>query len=136
LSVRMLFSANTMVGAGLLAAWILPVVGCFTSSVSGGRITTPADFTGFITEIKPPRAQDGVGTVFAESHADKLVHRYVIAVTHDTLIFRQDGDTFQPESFDRLLLQDQIRVWFSGPVEKTFPVQGIAKQVVIFNHYY
>lgn len=101
---------------------------------TGGRISTPADFTGFITriEISEPGS---AGVIYAESHADKLVHRYEIRVTGHTLIYRLDGSNYQSIDINRLLVQDQVQVWFSGHVRKSRPVRGKASQVVVINHY-
>jgi len=101
---------------------------------TGGRITTPADFTGFITRIETS-GTTGVGVIYAESHADKLVHRFVIKVTGNTLIYRLDGGNYQSIDISMLLVQDQVQVWFSGKARESKPGRGKARQVVVINHY-
>jgi len=107
---------------------------CNSCSETGGRINTPADFTGFITQIKIS-PENGVGTIYAESHADKLVHRYVIKVTRHTGIYQLENNQYISIDINKLLLKDQIQVWFSGYVRKSKPVRTKASQVVVINHY-
>ena len=107
----------------------------FGCSEANGRITTPADFTGFITQIKTAEEGKGVTTIFAESHADKIVHRYLIEVTNNTMFFQWDEKSYYPSGINDLLLHDHIQVWFSTPVKKPHPIRGRAKQVVVINHY-
>ena len=87
-------------------------------------ITTEADFTGFITGIQPD-------LISAESHADKLVAKYTITVTNETLIFRQDGNNLPSAAFSALAEKQWVQIWFSGPVMESWPMQANARQIVI-----
>jgi len=94
-------------------------------------IEKEADFIGFITEIHPNGERDVLGQIFVESHADKIVTRYVITITDETLIFRQDGNDLRRIAFQALENKQWVKIWFTGPIMESFPVQGTAGQVVI-----
>lgn len=102
--------------------------GCKADS---NRITTPADFTGYVTHIKLHQNRSGIHTISAESHADKLVHRCLIKVTNNTMFFKLEGETYHPSGPDKLKLKDQIQVWFFKPAKNSIPDYGKAKQIVI-----
>ena len=92
---------------------------------------TEADLIGFITEIRPNREGDILGQINVESHADKIVSRYVITMTDETLIFQQDGDDLCRTAFEALANKQWVKIWFTGPVTESFPARGTAGQVVI-----
>jgi hypothetical protein len=92
---------------------------------------TEADFIGFITEIQPNGERGTLGRISVESHADKIVSRYVITITDETLIFQQNGDDLRRAAFKTLENKQWVKIWFTGPVLESFPVQGTAGQVVI-----
>jgi hypothetical protein len=94
-------------------------------------LETEADLIGFITEIRPNREGDILGQISVESHADKIVSKYTITITDETLIFRQDGDNLLQADFKAFENKQWVRIWFTGPVLESFPVQGTAGQVVI-----
>jgi hypothetical protein len=94
-------------------------------------IETEADFIGFITEIHPDGEGDVLGQISVESHADKIVSRYIITITDETLIFQQDGDDLHRADFKTLEDKQWVKIWFAGPTRESFPVQGTAGQVVI-----
>jgi hypothetical protein len=112
---------------GLLTVLMAASSGC-TSTVE--PIETEADFIGFITEIHPNRGRDVRGQIFVESHADKIVTRYVITITDETLIFRQDEDDLRKAGFRALENKQWVEIWWAGPTTGTFPVEGTAAQVV------
>jgi len=113
----------------VLFALFIMESGCRKNDNSNvNRITTPADFEGFITRTDMGSSNS---VIYAESHADKLVSRYVIEVTGNTLYFRQDGEKFTPVSAGELTTTDQVKVWFAKPVKGDRPKRGTAEQVVI-----
>ena len=114
--------------AGLLVVLIAISPGCASAAKP---LETEADFWGFITEIRPDRKGDVLGQVFVESHADKIVSRYSVTITDETLIFRQDGDNLRQADFKALENKQWVKVWFAGPVLESFPMQATAGQVVI-----
>ena len=92
---------------------------------------TEADFIGFITEIHLGGEGHILGKISVESHADKIVSKYIITITDETLIFRQDGDNLRKANFKALENKQWVKIWFTGPVLESFPVQGTAGQVAI-----
>jgi hypothetical protein len=92
---------------------------------------TEADLIGFITGIRPNREGNILGQINVESHADKIVSKYVVTITDETLIFQQDGNDLRRTAFKTLENKQWVKIWFTGPVTESFPVQGTAGQVVI-----
>jgi hypothetical protein len=92
---------------------------------------TEADLIGFITEIHPNGERGILGRISVESHADKIVSKYIITIKAETPIFRQDGDNLQKVAFHSLENKQWVKIWFTGPTVGSFPVQGIAGQIVI-----
>jgi len=62
-------------------------------------LQTEADFTGFITEIHPAGKEGTLGQILVESHADKLVDKYIVTVKDETLILKQDGENRHKVAF-------------------------------------
>lgn|GEM_PF-447493 len=98
-------------------------------------LTTPLgtepDVTGFITNVESMATKDVVGRISVESHADKIVDKYVITVKRGTGIFLQQGEMRQNVTFDYLENQQRIKLWIDGPVMESFPMQATAGQIVI-----
>jgi hypothetical protein len=92
---------------------------------------TEADLVGFITGIRPNGEGDILGQIGVESHADKIVSKYTITITDETLIFRQDGDDLRRTAFEALENKQWVKIWFTGPVTESFPARGTAGQVVM-----
>ena len=113
---------------GLLIGLVVVSVDC-TSAIR--PMETEADFIGFITEIHSDGEGDVLGQVFVESHADKIVTKYVITVKDETLIFQQDGDNLRKTAFKALENKQWVKIWFAGPIMESWPMQGTARQVVI-----
>lgn len=116
------------VSAGLLMVFIAAFLGCASTAKP---VETEADFIGFITDIHPNGERDILGQISVESHADKIVSRYIITITNETLIFQQDGNSLRQVDFEALEDKQWVKIWFTGPVIESFPVQGTAGQVVI-----
>jgi hypothetical protein len=94
-------------------------------------IETEPDFIGFITEIQPGQEEGIRGRISAESHADKIVTRYIITIEEETLIFQEDGGNLREVGFAALETKQWVEIWFSGPVLESWPLQATARQVVI-----
>lgn len=120
---------------GLLIGLTALTVGCSAFPERSNMINSEPDFVGFITEIQPGGSEGVLGRILIESHANKLVDRYIVTVTSDTLIFKRDGEDHHPANFDMLEVRHWVEVWFVGPVKKSFPAQATAQQVVIFKIY-
>ena len=74
---------------GLLIGLVVVAVDCASAPKA---LETEADFTGFITEIHSIGEKDTLGQILVESHADKLVDKYMVTIKDETLIFKQDGE--------------------------------------------
>jgi hypothetical protein len=93
--------------------------------------STEPDVTGFITNIETIATKDIVGRISVESHADKIVDKYVITVNRDTGIYLQQGEMLYNVTFDYLENQQWIKLWIDGPIMESFPMQATAGQIVI-----
>jgi hypothetical protein len=94
-------------------------------------VDTEPDVTGFITKVEAAGRNDIVGRISVESHADKLVAKYVVTVTRDTSLFRESGKERQRITFNSLEAQQWVELWFSGPVMESYPMQATASQIVM-----
>ena len=112
----------------LLAACLMLVS---TGCTSAKPLETEADFTGFITDIDLGIYKDIAGRISAESHADKIVTKYVITIKKDAGIFRQDGENLRKATFNDLKAKQSVKIWFTGPVLESWPMQATAQQIVI-----
>jgi hypothetical protein len=117
-----------LVPTGLLTSLIALSVGC---APTAQPLRSEQDFRGFITEIHANGRAGVAGQVYVESHADKIVTRYVIRVTNETLIFRRDEDDLHEAGFKTLENKQGVEIWWAGPTTGTFPVLGTAAQIVI-----
>lgn len=113
---------------GLLIGLVVVAVDCTSPPKA---LETEADFSGFITEIHLIGEKGTLGQILVESHADKLVDKYMVTITDETLIFKQDGENRRQGAFETLEATQQVQIWFSGPILESFPKQGTAEQVVI-----
>jgi hypothetical protein len=104
-----------------IAAALLSIVGCTSSPEP---LQTEPDFLGFITEIQPER-------ITVESHAYKIVDRYVVTINNETAIFQQEGENLRHVSATAFETKQWVRIWFSGPVMESWPKQATARQIVI-----
>ena len=112
----------------LAACLVLALPGCASNTEP---IETESDFTGFITDVQAGQAKDITGRISVESHADKIVSKYVITVNKDTAIFRQDGSNYNKAEFKELEARQWVKIWFTGPVLESWPMQATALQIVI-----
>jgi len=111
---------SAMIALSIAAASLL-ITSCTSATEP---LQTEADFWGFITEIQPRQ-------ILVESHAHKIVDRYVVTITDKTMIFEQEGDKLRHVSFGAFETKQWVRIWFSGPVMESWPKQAAAGQIVI-----
>ncbi len=121
----------SVVLAVLLAGVALLAAGCASPSDPDKMIDSPPDFIGFVTEIGPGGEGEVLGRIVVASHADKLVRMIVLTIERDTLLFVRDGEEVRGVSFGTLQLQDDVQVWFAGPVQEGFPEYATARQLLI-----
>jgi len=113
---------------GLFAALMVVSPGCASTPEP---METEPDLVGFITGIRSNGEGDILGQINVESHADKIVSKYTITITDETLIFQQDGNDLRRTALETLENKQWVRIWFTGPVTESFPARGTAGQVVI-----
>lgn len=89
-------------------------------------LQTEADFTGWVTEIHPIGNKGTLGQILVESHADKIVEKYMVTIKDETLILQQDGEKRNQAAFEALETTQQVQIWFTGPIMESFPMQGTA----------
>jgi hypothetical protein len=102
-----------------------------TVSLAPKPLQREEDFTGFITEIHPVEKEGMLGQILVESHADKLVDKYIVTIKDETLILKQDGENRHKVAFKALETKQRVQIWFSGPIMESFPMQGTAEQIVV-----
>jgi hypothetical protein len=122
---------NIIFSLVLITSLVIVALSCAPNSK---LIETEADFIGFITEIQPGQNKDIIGQISLESHADKVVTKYVVTIKDETLIFQQDGDNLLKTAFKTLENKQWVKIWFSGPVMESWPMQATAQQIVIVEH--
>jgi hypothetical protein len=110
----------TLIALSIVAA-LLSIIGCTSTPEP---LQTAPDFLGFITEIQS-------GRITVESHADKIVDRYVVTINDETAIFKQEGENLRHVSAAAFETKQWVRIWFSGPVMESWPKQATARQIVI-----
>ena len=117
-----------LTGVVLVGITLLIMAGCASPS---RPVTTEPDFNGFITGVNTIDNEDIVGSLAVESHADKLVEKYVVTIKKHTGLFRLvDGD-YEEITFGDLEEKQWLEIWFDGPVAESWPMQAKALQVVI-----
>ncbi|MFO7741807.1 MAG: hypothetical protein R6X31_05770 [Anaerolineae bacterium] len=121
-------STRLLILVGLLMLLIPLSSGCGSTPKPLER---KQDFSGFITEIHPNGRRGVLGQIVVESHAHKIVTRYVIRVTNETLIFERDEDDLRRADFGTLENKQSVDIWWAGPTTGTFPLLGTAAQIVI-----
>jgi len=114
---------------GLLAGIVMQ---CCSSPPNTERLDSEPDFVGFITAVEPASGPgDAIGQVAVESHAGKMVRRHIVRVTKQTAIVRMEGETTRPLDFGSLRPKEWVKVWFSNPVKKPYPLQLTARQLMV-----
>jgi hypothetical protein len=96
-------------------------------------LSSEADLIGLVTGIHASGEGESIGELAVESHADKIVSKYLITIRDEALILQQHGDDLRQVGFDAFESRQWVRVWFDGPVSESFPVQGTAGQIVILH---
>jgi hypothetical protein len=111
--------------------WVVVLLGIAIGVTSACRGTEP-QFTGFVTHIERGTSE-GEARIFVESHAHKMVHRHVLIVTPKTAILKHEGDFEKPVSLNSLKEKDWVKVWFAGRKKSSYPIEVIAKRILIVN---
>jgi hypothetical protein len=123
------FDGRTLEPTGLvatLAIVALAISGC------GGEPTrvpkSPPDISGQITMVDPAGERIGTIRVEAVPQDSSGSAKAVVRVGQVTTVIAPGG---RSGSFETLAIGQSVRVWFSGQVRETYPVQAAASTVVI-----
>ena len=114
-----------LVGLLVALAGLVTVVGCTSA------LDNEPDFAGVITEIQPIGEKGAPGQILVEAPADNFIDKYVVTIKDETQLFEQIGGERGQVTFDVLEIEQQVQIWFKGPVMESFPMQATAQQVVI-----
>ena len=99
---------------------------------AGTPAPAPVDSRGTITQYhRSIYGEPPIGTILVEGPAAEDVRypRASIRVTRETRIVRAGGDARIP--FNRLGVGSIVEVTFTGPAEKSEPVQAVAARIVL-----
>jgi hypothetical protein len=94
------------------------------------------DFTGRILEIRQASPQDIenglLGAILVQGMIQDGAQDALVwcAVTQDTRLWMQDGQTRQPIAFDALAVGQSVQIAFRGPLAESYPMQGTADEIV------
>ncbi len=108
-----------------LAIWI---VGC---SFTPKPLQSEPDFIGYITEINSTVVNDVLMQILVESPVNQGTDKYLVTVSKSTTIFEKDRGEVRTVDSGIIAVNDNIEIWFSGPVKESFPMQVTAKQIII-----
>ncbi|MFC1946436.1 DUF3221 domain-containing protein [Chloroflexota bacterium] len=112
----------------LLLILVITVIGC---RVDTEPLQNMPDFIGTISEVNPFNKQDAYGQILVEKKVDDYIDKYILTITKDSQLYEKIGDDLHSIDFDFLESQQQVQIWFSGPIMESFPMQGTAGQVVV-----
>ena len=121
-----------LVVAAALSMGVLGCVGC-AATPSLEPIRSSPDFIAFIVEAERSEDQDLQGLILAESHADKIVTRYLVRALDSTAIFVRRGESYSPAKFGALEAKQWIWIWFAEPAPEEFGATVDALQVAIIS---
>ena len=116
-----------------------PITGCATATpgnpgayLKARFLTETPGITGAITYLAAGTggaASLGSITVEGGEQPEGAVSdKAVVKVTKETAIFDAEG---KPSTPDKLQVGTEVKVWFTGPVAESYPVQGAASAVQI-----
>lgn len=91
------------------------------------------DVRGKITSISVSATSRALGTVFIDGKMEKdtSVDKASARVSADTSIFRMEDGKKVAGKFSDLKVGQTVEASFTGPVSESYPVQGLASEIVI-----
>lgn len=99
-----------------------------SSTKSSTEPTGPSDIAGRITLITPGGRYGGVIRVETNPAEASGSPKAIATVNNATVLFLNDGNE---GDFRQLAVDQWVRVWFSGVVRESYPVQGTAGTIAI-----
>ena len=126
----------------LLLLLVLGVAGGLTACYppvadEGAAGQARLDFTGQILEVRQASPQDVenglLGAILVQGTIQDGAQDALVssAVTKDTRLWMQDGQTRQPIAFDSLAAGQSVQIAFRGPLAESYPMQGTAAEIVV-----
>lgn len=110
----------------LLGAVLVLAVACTTRSTE--LPSEPASISGRITAVDLEAGRTGVVRVEADPQDSAGSDKAVVRVTGSTTVRAPASPNVEP---DGLRVGQWVRVWFTGPVRESYPVQADAGTIVI-----
>jgi uncharacterized protein DUF3221 len=117
---------TTLAAAASMAIGLAIVLGCGHSPT---RVpTSPPDITGQVTAVDP--AGEGIGTIRVEAAPQDSSGsaKAVVRVGPATTVI---GPGSKVGTFETLQVGQSVRIWFTGSVRESYPLQAAAATVVV-----
>lgn len=122
---RVVRNSATLTAPVLLFAVAMALLaGC----AAGSPPSEAPSITGTVTQAS--WNDEGIGTMLVEGPtqpAGAVSDKASVTVTEDTTFYAADGSRLDDRP--RLSVGAEVRVWFTGPVAESYPVQATAKAV-------
>lgn len=110
----------------LLGAVLMLAVACTTRSTE--LPSEPASIAGRVTAVSMETGHTGVIRVEANPEESAGSDKAVVRVTESTTVRAPGSANVDP---GELRVGQWVRVWFTGPVRESYPVQADAQTIVI-----
>jgi len=123
--------ARLWIGVWGFLAGMTMTIACSPSAGDSGVPVTAPDFSGFISVIEPTATGEAIGSVLVESHADKLLHRYLVDIAGDTEIISRIDAVERRIPFSALETRNWVEVWFKGSPSKPSPGGRTARVLLV-----
>jgi beta-N-acetylhexosaminidase len=115
---------------------IVMLLGCGSETTDSED--TEVDIRGTIIELSRMEGSGNtddaiLGAVVVEGKIEEDTRYDFAAITimSTTDIFRQEGQSKVPSTFDEVEQGQRVEVLFAGPVRETYPIQGVAAKLTI-----
>lgn len=104
---------------------------CATSAVEPPASEPTVE--GTVTELSLSAGGSALGTVLVEERPGQTSGdaKYRLTVTPATAIMRPSAGGFEPLPFDAVAVGMRVRVWVTGPVMESYPMQASAGAIVL-----
>lgn len=112
--------------AGLALGTAILCCACHEQGLSG-----QPSFVGFVKEIHRDGTGGSIGTITVESHADKLVTKYVVTVSRETQLMREGIGGTRQIGFDALREKQWVKIWFMHGTSATTPGNAVAHKLLV-----
>jgi len=111
--------------------FVLLVTGC-GGQQNAGPPTREPDVSGAIASAEPiGGAEGGGGIALLVKGSERCIDQAAVRATDVTRVYDSNGDDLGPQGFEALQPDRRVRVWFTGPVAESCPVQAEAGSIVL-----